>query len=53
MKTEKELKEIRKKLDSILEDDFLNSELGISPSQRQRIRIKIGMIDSILEEKAR
>jgi len=49
MKTEKELKEIREKLVFILEDEFLNEELMVSPSQRQRIRVKIGMIDKVLE----
>ncbi len=28
---------------------FLNEELMVSPSQRQRIRVKIGMIDKVLE----
>jgi len=49
MKTEKELKEIREKLVFILKDEFLNEELMVSPSQRQRIRVKIGMIDKVLE----
>lgn len=50
MKSEEELKDMKKKLEFILNDEFLAKEMLISPSQKQRLRIKIGMIDAILNE---
>ena len=51
MKTEKELLELKKKMETILEDKILNELLTITPKQKRTLRIKIGMIESVLNKK--